>query len=122
MLFRSVSVIVSLRTTGAMSKDEAPFDEEAYARSKGIEYVWLPTTPDSLDDETIEKFADALHETKGKALVHCNSANTSGGLWAAYLNKKRGFSLEEAIERGRAAGLSRDSMTEAVRRVAKSDG
>ncbi len=112
-----VTLIVNLRTQEVMARDAEPFDEEAYARSKGIDYLWLPTTPRTLNEETIEQFAKALREHRGKALIHCNSANTAGGLWAAYLAKKRNIPLDIAIEKGRAAGLSKDSMVEAVRRV-----
>ncbi len=114
---QGVTLIVSLRTPEAMAKDPEPFDEEAYARSKGIDFLWLPTTPETLSDETIEQFAQALREHRGKALIHCNSANTAGGLWAAYLAKKRDLPLDEALARGHAAGLSKESMEEAVRRV-----
>lgn len=118
---QGVTVIVNLRTPEAMAGDEQPFDEEAYARSKGIEYIYLPTTPDSFDADTVDTFADVLGSTKGRALVHCNSSNTAGGLWAGYLVRKKGLTVDEAIEKGKAAGLSRDSMIQAVRRLAAED-
>lgn len=118
---QGVTVIVNLRTPEAMAADEQPFDEEAYAKSKGIEYIYIPTTPDSFDADTVDTFADVLSSTKGKALVHCNSSNTAGGLWAGYLVREKGLTVDEAIDKGKAAGLSRDSMIEAVRRVAGED-
>lgn len=115
MAARGVKVIVNIRTADRIETDE--FDHEAYAKSLGMDYVWLPTTPDSLDDATVDRFAEVLASTTGPALLHCNSANTAGGLWAAYLAQKRGVPIDEAIAKGKAAGLSRDSMVEAVQRV-----
>jgi len=116
MAYFGVKVIINIRTADRIETDE--FDHEAYAKSLGMDYVWLPTTPSTLDNATVDRFAKVLAGTTGPALLHCNSANTAGGLWAAYLTQKRGVPIDEAIAKGRAAGLSRDSMVESVRRVA----
>jgi uncharacterized protein (TIGR01244 family) len=109
-----VTVVVDL-----LPPAEQQDTEQATVERLGMRYVSIPITPATFSESDVERFAEVLGSTRGPVLVHCSSSNRSGGLWAAYLVRDRGFAIDDAIERGREAGLSRDSMVEAVRRVAE---
>jgi protein tyrosine phosphatase (PTP) superfamily phosphohydrolase (DUF442 family) len=105
----------------AEHSQKVPFDEPALRDQLGMRYVRMPVTPDSFSAADVERFSQTMAQLQPDdvLLVHCASSNRVGGLWAAYLRKHHKLSMEEALAHGRAAGLSRDSMIAAVRRVAE---
>jgi len=113
-----VALVINSRTAQEMTR--VPFDEPALVAALGMQYVVIPVTPSTFSAADVDRFAEALAATDGPVLFHCATANRSGGLWAAYLVRKRGLPWERALDLGRAAGLSRQSMIEAARRVAES--
>jgi len=115
-----VKVVVNLLTESQQAERIA-FDEPALVAELGQKYVTIPIMPDTFSKEDVARFANAVENVDAPVLVHCASANRVGALWAAYLNLHRGVELERAIELGRSAGLSGDSMVEAVRRVTSED-
>ncbi len=114
-----ITTVVNLRQPQELERLD--FDEPALVEELGLRYVNIPITPDAFSTEDVDRFAEVLAETKGPVLLHCGSSNRAGGMWATYLARHRGFALEEAISRGRRAGLNRDPMIEAVRRVAEEE-
>lgn len=112
-----IKTVINLRQPQELERLD--FDEPALVEELGLRYVNIPITPDAFSIEDVDRFSAVLAETGGPVLLHCASANRAGGLWAAYLVRHRGFALEEAISRGQTAGLNRDTMIEAVKRVAE---
>jgi len=112
-----VVVVVDLLT----DEESVGRDEAARVTALGMDYVHIPVSPASFSPADVDRFAEVMEGAGGVVLVHCASANRSGGLWAAYLNRYRGVPLEQAVAIGRSTGLRRDSMIDAVRRVAASD-
>ena len=113
---QGVETVINTRTAG----EALPYDEQAVADELGIKYVVIPITPDSFSVGDVEAFASVLDEARaegGGVLIHCGSSNRVGGLWAAYLHAHHGMSPGEAIERGKLAGLRKDTMIEAAERV-----
>jgi len=111
-----VRTVINIRTpeeTSGMSMDERGVTEEHGAR-----YESIPISGSTFSRDDVDRFAEVIAASQGPVLVHCASSNRVGGLWAAYLATHHDVPLEEAIELGRSAGLSRDSMADAARRVA----
>ena len=111
-----VVTVVNVRTPPEI--ESLPFDEAEVVESLGMRYVSIPVSPETLSVDDVERFTEVLSESEGPVLIHCGSSNRVGGIWAAYLVRERGMDVEDAIERGKAAGLRSDSMVEAARRVA----
>jgi uncharacterized protein (TIGR01244 family) len=108
--------IISLRTNDEVLRARQ-FDERALAEELGIELVVIPVTPSSFSPADVDRFAEAYDSAETPILVHCGSSNTVGGMWAAYLARKRGLTDADALAAGRAAGLKNPEMTAAAERV-----
>ncbi|MFK7844391.1 MAG: sulfur transferase domain-containing protein [Rhodothermales bacterium] len=111
-----IKTVISFRRPQEMEKLD--FDEPALMETLDLRFINIPVMPDTFSKKDADRLAEVLAETKGPVLLHCSSSNRAGGVWATYLVRHRGIELEEALRLGRAAGLSSDSMIEAVRRVA----
>lgn len=94
------------------------FSEAAVVQEAGMQYFSIPLTVASFSTEQVDRLAEVLRQVEGPVLLHCGSSNRAGGLWAAYLARHRGVDLDRAIDLGKAAGLSSESMIDAVLRVA----
>lgn len=114
---RGVKVVVNIRADAEMS-GAVDFDELALVEKLNMRYVHIPVTPATLSIADADRLHDVLSSTTAPLLVHCGSSNRVGGLWALYLHRHRGLDLDEALKRGRQAGLRSESITEAVKRAA----
>lgn len=112
-----VRVVINLRTADEM-QTSVDFDEAATARSLGLTYVTIPVTPATFSAADADQLHDVFEDTSGPVLLHCGSANRVGALWALYLTRHRGMSIDEALERGRKAGMRSADLAERVRREA----
>jgi uncharacterized protein (TIGR01244 family) len=112
-----VELVINLRPLQEMAR--VPFDERALVDELGMRYVAIPVTPATFSLADVDRFAGQLEATDGPILVHCSSSNRCGGLWAAYLVWTHELDWDSALELGKAAGLSRESMIEAPQRVAQ---
>lgn len=113
----SLTTVINLRRPQELERLD--FDEPALVEELGLRYVNIPITPDAFSADDVDRLAEVLAQTEGPVLLHCGSSNRVGGMWAAYLARHRGIDLDEAIRLGKTAGLRRDTMIEAVRRVAE---
>ena len=113
-----VRTVISLRDEAGMRR--GIYDEPALARSLGMRHVTMPLYAGGLDARDIARFAQVLESAEGPIFIHCGVSNSAGGAWAAYLALERGFSADEAIERGEAAGLAKPETIEAVRQLIES--
>jgi uncharacterized protein (TIGR01244 family) len=82
------------------------FDEAASAAALGLRYVTLPVAgPDDVSFENAARLDALLASFDGRVLMHCSSGNRAGALLALRA-KAAGASDMEALELGRAAGLT----------------
>jgi len=101
---RGVTTVVTLRR----EDEEVPYDEAAKAAELGMSFVRIPVgTSEGLDAATANKLRQTLAAAPGPTFVHCGSGNRVGALFAIDAMVNDGKSLEEALEVGRAAGLTR---------------
>ena len=103
-----VTTVINLRTSIEMDNREVvAFDEQATVASLGMRYVHIPSGgPDTpYAPAMVDAFAKALETAEGKVLLHCTVAWRASHLYAAYLYRHRGLSLERAVEHGRAINL-----------------
>lgn len=95
--------LIDLRGPG----EDRGFDEVAAAEAAGLEYSPLPiANTEAVTVENARKLGELLDSFDGPVVVHCGSGNRVGAL-VALLEADRGASAEEALEAGRAAGLTR---------------
>ena len=100
-----------------MLDETGPANEREVVEGQGLRYVSVPMTASSFTLADVEAVEKVLGDpAAGPILIHCASSNRVGGAWAAIL-ARRGMSLDEALARGREAGLKSTAMEEAVKRV-----
>lgn len=96
--------IINLRTSG----EDLGFDEAAEAKALGLNYINIPVSVgEGLNVEAAVKLRAALAQSNAPTLVHCGSGNRVGALYAIGAYHLDGASLENALEIGREAGLTR---------------
>ncbi|MFP5285386.1 MAG: fused DSP-PTPase phosphatase/NAD kinase-like protein [Thermoanaerobaculia bacterium] len=89
------------------------YAEVEAAKANGLTYVNIPVTVQTLDQATIDRFVAAMDEAEKPVLLHCASSNRVGALWYAYLVEK-GMAPEEAMKKGRAAGLKTPELAQRI--------
>lgn len=98
-----VTTVINLRTPAEMQTG-LPFDEAAVLKELGADYVALPVrgTPEfPYAPSAVDALAAALRDAKGKVLLHCSSGARTSHLWAAYLIRDRGVSVDSALANAR---------------------
>ncbi|WP_196138275.1 beta-lactamase hydrolase domain-containing protein [Aliikangiella sp. G2MR2-5] len=97
-------VIINLRGEG----ESAGYNEKEEAERLGMAYVSIPVEGASgVNLENALALDKALKENEGKVLIHCASSNRVGALMAIIANKVEGKAIEESLEIGRKAGMTR---------------
>lgn len=92
------------------------YDEAKATAEAGMEYLNIPISGASdLTLENVKTFAAALSDSDNSSFVHCASGNRVGALMALKANLLDGKSTAEAIEIGKASGLT--SLEPAVQTV-----
>jgi uncharacterized protein (TIGR01244 family) len=94
-----VTLVVNTRAEKE-NKDfaETAFNEENLVKELGMAYVSIPLGDKSTNrPHAVDTFAQTLAAHSGKAFVHCLSGGRVSYLWAAYLVRHRGFSLDDAV-------------------------
>jgi uncharacterized protein (TIGR01244 family) len=108
-----VTTVVNVRTPREMAdKAQVPFDEAAEAARLGMEYVTIPIGGAEYPyaPQTVERFAQVLERRPGPVLLHCRTGGRVSYLWAAYLVRYGGLSLDDALARGRAMAIPPDPL------------
>lgn len=81
-------------------------DEPAEVRSHGMEYVNVPVSSATLNDDTMDRILDVLRQHSGEPIFfHCGSANRVGGALIAHFMLDQGMSEEQAMREGMRVGL-----------------
>lgn len=104
MAQQGVTTVINLRTHQEMdNRQVVPFDESAAIAELGMQYVHIPQggpqTPYS--PAALSRFAEALHASEGKVLLHCTVAWRASHLWAAYLVAYHNVPVPKAVELGK---------------------
>jgi uncharacterized protein (TIGR01244 family) len=106
--------VIDLRTA---AEDGQP-DEKALVEAQGLKYVSVPLTAASLSASDVDAVERVLGDAaSGPVLLHCQSANRVGGVWAV-IAARGGTPIDDAIADGQRVGLRSAAMIEAARRVA----
>lgn len=104
-----VTTVINLRTQQEMDNRSAvPYDEAALLEELGVNYVHIPLGgPDTpYTPASVDEFAAAFEGADGKVLLHCTVAWRASHMWAAYLVKNKGYTIEEAIRHADAINLN----------------
>jgi uncharacterized protein (TIGR01244 family) len=87
--------------------EDRGFDEAAAATAVGLSYATLPIADEAaVNVDNARKLGELLAVFDGPVLVHCGSGNRVGAL-TALLAAEAGADVDQALEAGRAAGLTR---------------
>src|SRR5688500_7020843 len=96
-----VKTVINLRGTSEMNdRTVVSFDEAAFLKELGVDYVHIPVGEQhEYNFSAVKRFADALErgKPKGKVLLHCTVAWRASYVWGTYLHKFRNYDLNEAI-------------------------
>ena len=85
-----------------------PFDEPATVGGLGLRYVNVSVRQGALNDAAMDGALQALRDAAARnepILLHCASANRTGGPLIAYLMLDRGIDEETAVETAMRYGL-----------------
>ena len=113
---RGVTAVVNLRPADEMAS-KVGFDERRLVTEQGMDYVSIPIAGPTFTRGDADRLKEALEKTDGSVLIHCGSSNRVGALWSLYLHEHRGVELEEAISRGRRAGMTNPKMEQRAREM-----
>jgi protein tyrosine phosphatase (PTP) superfamily phosphohydrolase (DUF442 family) len=98
-------------------------DEPGVVSSLGMKYVNAPVVSGALTDIAMERALGALRTAKGTStLLHCNSANRTGGPLIAYLMTDEGLDEQAAIAIAMQSGLRSAEVMEWATEYAKRMG
>lgn len=97
-----VTTVIDLRDP----MEQRPFDEAAEVERLGMRYHNFPVSGGALDDATLERVLSVLRTQAGTpTLMHCASANRTGGPLIAYLILDQGTDEQAAVDAAMRAGL-----------------
>jgi protein tyrosine phosphatase (PTP) superfamily phosphohydrolase (DUF442 family) len=97
-----VTAVIDLRDP----MEARPFDEAAEVNRLGMTYHNYPVSGGALDDATLERVLATLRENAGSpTLLHCASANRTGGPLIAFLILDQGMDEQAAVDTAMRAGL-----------------
>lgn len=97
-----VGIVLDLRDP----REVRPFNEPAAVQSLGMEYINVPVTPITMNDETLDRVLGVLRSAGDKPVfLHCGSANRVGGTLIPYLMLDYGLEEEDAVQQAMRIGL-----------------
>lgn len=99
---QGISTVVNLRLPGELPTRDAA----AEVRAAGMRYVTLPVAgTEGITFANASRLREVLEGAGGPVLVHCSSGNRAGALLALDA-VTGGMSAEQALDLGRAAGMT----------------
>jgi uncharacterized protein (TIGR01244 family) len=103
------------RTVIDLRTDTEPrgYDETGAAEANGLTYVNIPVTGATLDKAAIDRFVAELDKAERPVIIHCATSVRVGALYYAWLREK-GAPREQALAKGKAAGLKSPELIEKV--------
>ncbi|MGE8279592.1 MAG: beta-lactamase hydrolase domain-containing protein [Stenotrophomonas sp.] len=98
-----VTTVIDLRRPD----EDRDYDEAALAEQLGLRYVRLPIAGAGDITEANARTLDRiLKQGDGKTLLHCASSNRAGALLSVIDARINGASVDDALKRGRDAGMT----------------
>jgi protein tyrosine phosphatase (PTP) superfamily phosphohydrolase (DUF442 family) len=105
----SAEIILDIRDP----MESRPFDEPALVRQLGFEYVNIPVSGATTNDETMERVLAVIRNAGDRQILfHCGSGNRVGGALLPYFMIDLGMEEEAAIEKAMRIGLRSPEMME----------
>jgi protein tyrosine phosphatase (PTP) superfamily phosphohydrolase (DUF442 family) len=109
----SASQLTALQVAGVRNvidirdaMESRPFDEAETAATLGMRYINAPVVAGALSDQVMDRVLTALREARGTpTLLHCASANRTGGPLIAYLMIDQGMAEASAVDAAMRGGL-----------------
>lgn len=101
---QGIDLVISLQTRS----EPGAAEERAIVERLGMEFVRIPVPgPEGVTKEAAEELHTALSNAEDQdVLLHCASGNRTGALLALRAFHHEGKSMQEALELGRAAGMT----------------
>lgn len=82
------------------------FDEGTMVETLGARYINAPVISGALDDTSMQRALAALDSAeRTPTLLHCNSANRTGGVLIAWLATREGAAEADAVDQAMRSGL-----------------
>lgn len=106
--FEKVSELGYKTVINLRGPDEEGNTDPTLVEGLGMTYVSLPVNGSAdLTEERARALAEALEDAESPVIVHCASGNRVGGLFALKAFYIDNLSPEEALEVGKASGVTR---------------
>jgi protein tyrosine phosphatase (PTP) superfamily phosphohydrolase (DUF442 family) len=97
-----VEVVLDIRDP----MEPRPLDQPATLQALGMEYLVIPVTAASMDEETLERLLAVVRANAHRSMLfHCASGNRVAGAMIPHLILDHGFSEEEAVNSAMRMGL-----------------
>jgi uncharacterized protein (TIGR01244 family) len=109
--------VVNLRHDGEPEQPLSPSAEGREVRALGMDYLHYAVGGAPLRDPEVTQvcdFIDKIASAGDKVLVHCRRGGRAVGLVLIQQARAHGWKADEAIEKGRAMGLSVDGPLRAI--------
>jgi uncharacterized protein (TIGR01244 family) len=103
--FRSV---VSVQTEHEEQKLRIE-DERRAAEAVGLAFYHQPVSGDTLDDEVVDRFREAIGRLPRPILLHCTSGKRSGAMTMMHVASEQGMTGDEAIAKAESMGFECDT-------------
>lgn len=101
--------VVNLRAASEQDLPLSPDREGEIARQRGMEYLNIPTTMDTLSDALVDQFRKELEGLPKPVLVHCQKGKRSGALVMMDRAVKHGLSGEQTLQKAMEMGFECDN-------------
>lgn len=99
-----VTRVINLRSASELGNR----DEAAEVQASGMDFVQIDVAgPDDLTADNARMLWQSLQPSSGTVLVHCASGNRAGALLAIAAQEAGAMSAQDALEFGKAAGLTK---------------
>ena len=99
---KGVTKIINLRTQQEMTEfTKTSYNEALQTKKMGFDYYIIEVLGlAGYNDENLQKFIPLINADE-KILIHCMTGIRANDFFIAYLIKKQGYSIEEALKIGR---------------------
>lgn len=114
-----VKTVINLRTQQEI--EGLGFDEAALVKEAGMKYLNFPMGRELPAGDSLEAIFSAIDRAPGESiLIHCASSNRVGAIWGAFSRTRLGLSADDAVARGKAAGMRAPAFEAGIRSLERS--